>query len=440
MEQFFGREQEISKLHEIQMFSLRNARFTVITGRRRVGKTSLILKAFENENFLYFFVSRKSEAELCSDFVEEIKQKLHIHIFGNIQRFSDIFQMIMELSKQQHINLVIDEFQDFMRVNRSVFSDMQRIWDLNKNGARINLIVCGSVYSLMTFLFKDNKEPLFGRQTDFMTIEPFKPSVIKQILGVHNSKFQYEDLLALYAFTGGVAKYVEIFMDNECFKYDTMVNYVASKNSFFTDEGKNMLIEEFGRDYGRYFEILSLISAGHTSRGEIESIIGCEVSGYLTRLEKDYRLISKNRPLFQLAQNKSIRYAVDDTFLRFWFRFIYKYYYVISANAFDKLESIIRRDYKTFSGKILELYFKESLKESGSFTRISSWWDRKGENEIDIIAADDLVKSVIFIEVKRNKAEYDEEKLTLKSKRFFEVTGSYTNYDITYKGLSMEDM
>ena len=39
--------------------------------------------------------------------------------------------------------------------------------------------------------------------------------------------------------------------------------------------------------------------------------------------------------------------------------------------------------------------------ESEEYTQIASWWDRKGENEIDIIAADELEQKVIFYEVKR---------------------------------------
>ena len=60
-----------------------------------------------------------------------------------------------------------------------------------------------------------------------------------------------------------------------------------------------MLIEEFGKDYARYFEILQLIVPGYTTRGEIESIMKIELSGYLTKLENDYSLISRYIPMFQ---------------------------------------------------------------------------------------------------------------------------------------------
>lgn len=103
---------------------------------------------------LYFFVARKSEAELCKDFIEEMTNKLQLPILGEVTRFADIFKYLLQLSKIRPITLVIDEFQDFKRVNPSIFSDMQKIWDLNKQEAHINLVVCGSVYSLMNIIFK----------------------------------------------------------------------------------------------------------------------------------------------------------------------------------------------------------------------------------------------------------------------------------------------
>lgn len=438
--EFFDRQYEIQRLREIRDISRRVAQFTVVTGRRRIGKTSLVMKAYENEPMLYFFVTRSTEAVLCEEFAEELTSKLQIPLLGKVERFADIFDYIMELSKTTPLTLMIDEFQDFNRVNSSIFSQMQKIWDKKKGEAKINLIVCGSAYSMMTKLFRNNKEPLYGRQTEFLKIEPFAPSVIKEILAYYHPEFQKEDLLSLYLYTGGVAKYVELLMDTEAVTADKMLQRIIAKNSYFIYEGKNMLIEEFGRDYGRYFDILKLIATGHNTRGDIEDILHMEVSGYMTRLENDYGLIAKNKPMFQKSTNKNIVYKINDLFLQFWFRFIYKYNYFIEANAYKKLEEIVRRDYETYSGKVLEQYFKEVMKESEQYTHIDSWWDRKGENEIDIIAADDIDKQVTFFEVKRQQKEINKQLLSEKIERFKESTGQFSKYHIIAEGLSMENM
>jgi hypothetical protein len=117
-----------------------------VPGRRRIGKTSLIWKAYENETFLYFFAARKAEAELCESYQLEIEQKLGIQTLGRVDSFAQLFEFILKLSVERPVTLFIDEFQEFFRVNKSIYSDMQRIWDMHQNTAHINLIVCGSIY------------------------------------------------------------------------------------------------------------------------------------------------------------------------------------------------------------------------------------------------------------------------------------------------------
>lgn len=388
---------------------------------------------------LYFFVARKTEAELCKDFVEEITSKLQLPILGEVVRFADIFKYLLQLSKNRPLTLIIDEFQDFKRVNPSVFSDMQKIWDLNKQEAHINLVVCGSVYSLMNVIFKNNKQPLYGRQTGEIKVTPFPPSVVKEILSSYNSAYTNEDLLALYSYTGGVAEYVEMMMDAGAMTKEQMTEKFVAKNSYFIYEGKNMLIEEFGKDYARYFEILQLIASGYTTRGEIESIMKIEIAGYLAKLENDYCLISRYTPMFQKA-NRNIHYQIEDNFLRVWFRYIYKYGYMIEVGANKKLKMLMDKDYTTYTGKVLEIYFLAKMIESEEYTQIASWWDRKGENEIDLIAADELEQKVTFYEVKRQAKDINLGILKDKAEHFFQATGKFKKYDIGYQGLSMEDM
>ena len=194
---FFDRTEEIQSLKEIRTLSESNAQFTVVTGRRRIGKTALVWKAYEEETILYFFVARKAESDLCGDYLLEIENKLGLPTLGKVEHFSEIFEYLMKLSVTRPITLFIDEFQEFFRVNKSIYSDMQRIWDLYHTRARINLIVCGSIFSMMTKIFKDKKEPLYNRQTRFMSIKPFTTKVLKEIMAEYNPQYTPEDLLAL---------------------------------------------------------------------------------------------------------------------------------------------------------------------------------------------------------------------------------------------------
>ncbi|MBQ2387048.1 MAG: AAA family ATPase [Bacteroidales bacterium] len=439
---FFDRETEFEKLREIEELSHEVAQFTIITGRRRIGKTAMVKKYYENSTILYFFVARKAETELCEIFIDEIRTKLNIPMLeGKGMTFATIFKFIMELSQTKHITLFIDEFQDFYRINSSIYSDMQNIWDSYKNKAQINLIVAGSVNTLMNKIFKDKKEPLFGRQTNTINVRPFKPLVLKQIMSEYCPDYKNSDLLALYTLTGGVAKYVELFIDRKKFTERTMLDMFFERDSYFLQEGKNMLVDEFGKDYGIYFSILTLIAQGRNTRSEIESILNIkELSGYLKNLNEEYGLIRKMQPIYEKSTNKNVHYSINDQFLSFWFRFVYKYTHIIEAEGNDKLKAIAKRDFNTVSGKALESYFIDVLKESGIYTRLGYWHDRKGENEIDIIAEDEVDNKIEFIEIKRQSKNFDRKTLEAKSQTFLKAIGTFKDYEITYRELSIEDM
>ncbi len=437
---FFDRTEEIASLREIRRLAKENAQFTVVTGRRRIGKTSLIQKAYEDVPFLYFFVARKAEGDLCDDYRTEIENKLGIPTMGRSERFADVFEYLMKLSRSRPVTLFIDEFQEFFRVNKSVFSDMQRIWDLYSPEARMNLIVCGSIYSMMTKLFKDKKEPLYNRQSRFMIVRPFTPVVLKDILAWYNPGYTAEDLLALYAFTGGVPKYVQLLMDAGAVTKAKMIDRIITADSIFLGEGKAILIEEFGKDYGIYFSILSAVARGKTSRSEIENVVGREIGGYLTKLENEYEVISKKQPLFEKSSVKNVRYTIEDNFFTFWFRFIYKYSYMLEIENFGSVKTIIDRDYETFSGLMLERWFKRVLIAGQAYTRMGGWWDRKGGNEIDIVAENELDGEAAFFEVKRKAGNIDMVTLKEKAAVFLRATGAFKGYALSYKGLSMADM
>jgi hypothetical protein len=437
---FFDRTEEIASLRKIREMSQDHAQFTVVTGRRRIGKTSLVWKAYEDEPILYFFVARKAEGDLCEDYRHEIENKLGVPTMGRAEHFTDVFEFLMKLSAERPITLFIDEFQEFFRVNKSVYSDMQRIWDLYSPKSHMNLVVCGSIYSMMTKIFKDKKEPLYNRQSSFMTVRPFTPTVLKDILSEYNPDYTAEDLLALYAFTGGVAKYVQLLVDAGATTKTMMLDQIIKADSIFLGEGKAILIEEFGKDYGIYFSILSAIARGKTSRSEIEDVVGKEIGGYLTKLEKEYEIISKKQPLFEKSSTKNVRYTIEDNFFTFWFRFIYKYSYMLEIENYGSVKMIIERDYETFSGLMLERYFKRVLIESHAYTRIGGWWDRKGENEIDLVAENELDDTATFFEVKRKAENIDMGKLEAKAAAFMRATGVFKGYSLSYKGVSMADM
>ena len=437
---FFDRKRELADLEEIRGRSEEVAQFTVVTGRRRVGKTSLVVKSLEGETYVYLFVERKSEKDLCETFAREINAKLGDVVLGVPERFEDVFGALMKLAATRHLNVVIDEFQEFRKINVGIFSSIQKIWDLHKERARINLIVTGSVNTLMVKLFRNRRAALYGRETSFMVVEPFATDVLKEIMSVYHPGYRAEDLLALWTFTGGIAKYVELLIDSKSWTRESMIKEIVRANSLFLDEGRAVLVEEFDKEYGVYFSVLCAIARGKTSRNEIEQAVGRQVGGYLARLEEDYALIRKHQPLFAKTAAKTARYELNDNFLVFWFRFMYRYSYILELKGYEQLREIVRRDYPVLSGHALEEYFRRKFAESGKWTRIGSWWDRKGENELDILAENELTETYAVCEVKRQGSKIDLDAVTDKFAAFQRATGAWRKVKPAYLALSMSDM
>ena len=261
-----------------------------------------------------------------------------------------------------------------------------------------------------------------------------------QILRFHKKSYKPEDLLALWTFTGGVAKYVALLMDAGATDLDRMLKVAIDEDSFFLEEGKVLLGDEFGKEYSTYFSILSAISRGVTTRNEIEQVVGRQVGGYLTRLEDDYHLVSKRMP-FGAKTTRQVRYQIDDPFYRFWFRFIFRYDYMVQMKSFELLRKIVARDYPVFSGLALERYLQKKMAEEGLWSRIGSWWDRRGENEIDIIAENEFDGKCVVCEVKRDKSRIDLDALKAKFAAFANASGGkWRQVKPDFLALSMKDM
>ncbi len=438
---FYNRTSELAELRRIQNLAFNDhSRLTVITGRRRIGKTSLIVKSTKNLPTVYLFVGRKNETTLCSEFIPVIAQELSTFVPTEINTFRSLFQYLMELATNRAFNLVIDEFQEFYNINEAIYSDMQHIWDTYRKKSNMNLVVSGSVYSLMQKLFQDKKEPLFGRADNIIKLSAFDLTTLKEIMHDYNPKYSNDDLLALYTFTGGIPKYVELFCDNNMLTVSEMIAFMVRENSSFTDEGKNLLIEEFGKNYATYFSVLSAVSGGINTQPEIEARLGNKnLGGQIKRLIDDYGILVRQRPILAKEGSQTVRYEIHDNFIRFWFNYFDRYRSMIEIKNFAGLQAIIQADYPTYSGIMLERYFKQQFAESLEYRAIGSWWEAKGnQNEIDIVALKLEKKQAVVVEVKRQKKNFKPELLAEKTKRL--QNKLLSNYQIETKCLSLEDM
>lgn len=433
---FYDRETETETLRRIEAASKEYAQLTVITGRRRIGKTTLIRHAYASTRMIYFFVARKSESLLCRELTDTVRDILGEDI-GDFTSMARLFAALMQLSHRLNFTLVFDEFQNFKYVNESFFSDMQNIWDRNKDSSKINLIICGSLYSMMTKIFDDRKEPLYGRATSRIRLRPFPLSTLREIMRDNKPSYTPDDLLTFYMITGGVAKYVEQLHMAGAFTKEKILGEVLRFGSYFIDEGRELLSDEFGKDYGNYFSILSAVAAGYNNRGQIKSYTGIEAGGYLEKLESTYDLLYRYRPYLASENSRNVRYGIKDNFLNFWFRFVYKYRSAVEIGNLDYVIDKILADYSTYSGRVLERYFRELYRQKGLYNIVTDYWEKDGRNEIDLVAVNEAEHQIVIGEVKRNATRIDLHTLEAKAAT---IAAKRSAFHIEYVALSLADM
>ena len=439
---YYNREREIAKLQEVRELSYNDhSRLTVVTGRRRIGKTRLINNAMGDEPFIYLFVGRKNEASICESYRNEISTKLNLFV-PSITSFQELFAFLMQQGETKKFTLVIDEFQEFFNVNSSIYSDIQNIWDQYRLKTHINFIVSGSVYSLMTKIFQHYHEPLFGRADVMLKLNPFSLPVLKQIMKDHLPAYTNDDLLALYTVTGGIPKYVELLVDAKSLTVKKIIHTVCDPDSPFKDEGKNLLVDEFGKQYGTYFSILDAISNGINTQSDIAAALGEKsIGGQLKKLEETYEVIQKMRPILAKKGTQTVRYGISDMFLRFWFRYFEGNRSLVEMSQFEVLEKVIAADYTTYSGKVLEAYFKQQFIESHQYRDMGSYWEaKKGKEqyEIDIVALRLEKNKAVAVEVKRQYKEFKPKEFGEKVQHLKDKV--LPKYEIEQRCLTLEDM
>ena len=436
---FYDRDKELNILNTNWNQTTERGRLTVVTGRRRIGKTTMLRKSAEvgNQPLLYLYVSKDNERVLTGKFQEAAEQALGLQIFGRLETFAQFFEQLMRYGQQNHFTLIFDEFQNFIKVNPAIPSHIQDIWDKNHEKVKVNMVACGSIYSMMHKIFDNEDEPLYGRQDCRINMQPFRISVLKEVLHDHNPKYTSEDLLCLYMLTGGVAKYVAWLMDAKAVTKAKMLRWVTQAGSPYLSEGTELIMSEFGKDYTNYLSILQLIASGLTTQSEIDGAIGKNTGAYLDNLEVEYSYIHHRQPMFSKPGGRNSRWQLDDCFLRFWFRFILRNQALVEMERNDLLLEIVERGYEQYSGLVLEQYFRQKWMEEERVTLVGNYWDRKGVNEIDMIAINEIDKKAVVAEVKRQRKKLNSSELAGKVST---ISKKLAKYEVRQIGLTMEDM
>ncbi|AEH24538.1 ATP-binding protein [Pyrococcus yayanosii] len=397
---FVDRERELEFLE--RRYSSEKAELIIIYGRRRIGKTELLLHFAKDKPYVYFLATEKPYHENIRDLQRLMAEFLGDPLFSRIS-FGNIDELLMAFAEKigdERVVLIIDEFPVLIENYRPVLSLLQRAWDLKLSKTKLMLILCGSSVSTMETEVLGYKSPLYGRRTGQWKVDEIPFFNISEFL----PSYSVENLIKVYGVVGGIPAYLLQFDPEKSFK-ENVVENVLSKGSYLYEEAEILLREEL-REPANYFAILEAIASGRTRFGEIVSATGLDkslVSKYLTVLQR-LGIVEREVPITATHKEASKRglYSISDNYFAFWFRYVLPNRSHLEAGLAEEVWERSREDFDAYMGTVFESLVRKPgvfLRLTGfRFTKLGRWWHKN--EEIDVVALDGEEERALLVEVK----------------------------------------
>ncbi|WP_457750892.1 ATP-binding protein [Thermococcus sp.] len=399
-QKFVDRKRELEFLE--RAYSSDRAEFLVIYGRRRIGKTELLLHFARNKPHVYFLATEKPYRDNLRELQGLLAEFLGDRLFGKVA-FGDIDELLMAFGERigdERVTLIIDEFPLLVEHYRPVLSLLQKAWDLKLSETKIMLILCGSSVSAMENEVLAYKSPLYGRRTGQWRLTEIPFFHIGEFL----PGYTVEDLVKVWSISGGIPAYLLQFSPEKSFD-ENVVERVLSKGAFLYEEAEFLLREEL-REPANYFAILQAIAAGRSRFGEIVNATGLDkslVSKYLAVLQR-LGIVEREVPVTATVKEASKRglYSIADNYFAFWFRYVLPNKSYLEAGLAEDVWKRSKEDFNTYMGSVFEKLVRNPevfFRLTGfRFTKLGRWW-RKGE-EIDLLALNERERKALFVEIK----------------------------------------
>ena len=358
--QFYDRDQELDALNNI--VSTDGSALIVISGRRRIGKTRLIEEFLRTHEGLRIMVVPKEEKQMASDFSELFSTEGFRPTFTSVKDAIEYF-----FSVSRHRILFVDEFSNFLEIDRAIPYEFQKTWDLRKSRNKV-LILSGSYSRMMDKIFTRQKAPLFNRATLKLILEQLDQRVICRLLndlGISDAKRQ----INLYCVIGGIHYYYELI---ERLRPENPVEELFFGIGPLIEEGLDILRQEFGSSYRKYFAILEAVGSGLVTAGEISSRTGARPttnSKYLQALKNDFKLLARQVPFGEdPIRSKRGRYMIADNTIAFWFSRVYG---KVEPPSRESINSFVGQRFEFMCSRFLERWVKE---KGEKILKRGKWW------------------------------------------------------------------
>lgn len=378
---FVNRKKELQLLEEEYLSN--EFKFTIMYGRRRVGKTTLLKKYISSKPYIYFLVTLESLPIVIQRFQNMVAEFLNDEFLKEIElkSFEQIFSYLTKQNLSKKIVVVIDEFQYLGKLDKSIPSQFQYIIDEILKSKNIHLILCGSIISMMYEQTLSYTSPLYGRRTSSIKLDALN---FKHLTSFFPSKNEIE-LIELYSVLYGVPKYLELFKKSDTI-FEAIEKNILDKNAFLYEEPRFILQNEVNEPM-TYFTILETIANGEHKLGNIAGKLNKNVQNITSFISKliELEIIYKDVPITEKLPNKSKKglYFIKDNFFRFWFSYVLPYKSQLELDNTNYAMVKIKENFSSFVAKIYEDLAVEYTIKNYPILKAGRWWNK--DEEIDVV-------------------------------------------------------
>ncbi|MGO9673618.1 MAG: ATP-binding protein [Methylocella sp.] len=434
---FYGRRVELAEIDKI----LARGRFFFcsISGRRRIGKTSLIHEALRRrqltETAIYVQIPDSDERGVIQAFEDSVEdvgapQEDARRVCKDFQSIADLLYNSWKLGWI----IALDEFQYFHRKSLSEFqSHLQSVVDVARSRPEIGggLFTLGSIHTEMTAVLEDRASPLFNRVTDRLDVGHWDFETLFEMFRAHDVA-DAQHRLFLWTLFEGVPKFYRDCFDHgaltpsQTHRIDTLRKMFFEGSSPLKDEADNWFLRELR---GRYDTVLNLLARhGPLSHGQLKEEYDRagpaqdnQLAGYLKILIEKYGMVEKLQPILSTDKQRNARYVITDNFLSAWLAAIQRNVRLARIRPIEEAVGKADVSLQTHEGYAFEKLVRQitqecSRKGVGDFSLtelVSGYWNKAdgGDIEIDVIALDETNRRIRFGSCKRSAAGHGSDAL-----------------------------
>jgi len=348
---FVDRQQELAFLHNLlERQHPGPAQMVLLYGRRRVGKTSLLLHWSAQAGIpATYWSAEKEPAALQRRKLYAALLNMPVNRAPIFESWADVWNAASELINEQKRILILDELPYAAEADPAMLSALQHAWDHHFKNSKLILVLCGSqVHTMETLL--SHQSPLFGRMTGQWHLQPLTFSSLREFL----PDWSVDERIAAYAIVGGIPAYLE-WLDPNRNLTQNIREVMLSPGSMFVAEPTFLLYDEV-REPNIYLAVLKAIGQGAHTLNDISnaSLIGkAHLSSYLARLQELYlveRRLPATVPIRGLRKSRMGRYHLSDPYFRFYFRFLAPFHDTLTFNP-DRVLAQVKDGLRAFVGQ-----------------------------------------------------------------------------------------